>query len=109
MRNPAFCICENKDADNREADPCLCFRYMDSTIPLLPKCGISSLLQTSVAVQLFVSDLVRNPEDRFFHNEAHFSHDCIVIKIHVGSGERILKLNYMTYTLRFGLSVCKHA
>ena len=41
MRKPAFCICENKDADqlrsNREADLSLCFRYTDSTIPLLPK------------------------------------------------------------------------
>ena len=41
MRKPAFCICENKDADqlhgNREADQCLCFRYRDSTIPLLLK------------------------------------------------------------------------
>ena len=40
MRKPAFCICENKDADqlrgNREADQRLCFRYTDSTIPLLP-------------------------------------------------------------------------
>ena len=39
MRKPAFCIGENKDADqlrgNREADQRLCFRYMDSTIPLL--------------------------------------------------------------------------
>ena len=49
MRKPAFCICENKDADqlrgnrNREADQRLCFRYTDSTIPLLPKSGISSL------------------------------------------------------------------
>ena len=37
---PKFCICENKDADqlgsNCEADRCLCFRYTDSTIPLLP-------------------------------------------------------------------------
>ena len=36
-----FCICENKDADqlrgNHEADQHLCFRYTDSTIPLLPK------------------------------------------------------------------------
>ena len=31
-------ICENKDADQR-----LCFRYKDSTIPLLPKSEISSL------------------------------------------------------------------
>ena len=47
MRKPAFCICENKDADqlcgNREADQHLCFRYTDSTIPLLPKSEISSL------------------------------------------------------------------
>ena len=36
MRKPAFCICENKDADqlrgNRETDQRLCFRYTDSTI-----------------------------------------------------------------------------
>ena len=47
MRKPDFCICENKDADqlrgNREADPRLCFRYTDSTIPLLSKSEISSL------------------------------------------------------------------
>ena len=34
-------ICENKDADqlrgDREADQRLCFRYSDSTIPLLLK------------------------------------------------------------------------
>ena len=39
IRKPAFCICDNKDADqvhgNHEADQCLCFRYKDSTIPLL--------------------------------------------------------------------------
>ena len=48
MRKPAFCICENKDADqlrsNREADQRLCFRYTDSTIPLLPKFQASSHL-----------------------------------------------------------------
>ena len=41
MRKPSFCICENKDADqlrgNREADQPLCFRLIDSTIPLLSK------------------------------------------------------------------------
>ena len=46
-RKPAFCIFENKDADqlrgNREADQRLYFRYIDSTIPLLPKYEISSL------------------------------------------------------------------
>ena len=45
-KKTAFCICENKDADqlrgNREADQRL-FCYTDSTIPLLPKYEISSL------------------------------------------------------------------
>ena len=45
MRKPFFCICENKYADqlrgNREADQCLCFRYTDSTILLLPKTEIT--------------------------------------------------------------------
>ena len=47
VRKPDFCIYENKDADqlrgNRETDQRLCFRYTDSTIPLLPKSEISSL------------------------------------------------------------------
>ena len=42
-----FCICENKDADqlrgNQEIDQRLCFRYIDNTIPPLPKSEISSL------------------------------------------------------------------
>ena len=56
VRKQAFCICENKDADqvrgNWEADQRLCFRYTDSIIPLLPKCEISSLKPYSVIVQL---------------------------------------------------------
>ena len=55
MRKTDFCICENKDTDqlhdNREADQRLCFRYKDSTIPLLPKCKISSLWPSSLTVQ----------------------------------------------------------
>ena len=47
MRKPAFCICEREDADqlrgNREADQRLCFRYTDSTIPLLSESEISSI------------------------------------------------------------------
>ena len=43
MRKSTFCICKNKDADqlrgNCEADQRLCFRYIDSIIPLLPKSG----------------------------------------------------------------------
>ena len=71
MRKPAFCICENKDADqlrgNREADQRLCFRHTDSAIPLLSK----SLAIFYGCTARFVSDLVGNPEDRFSHNEAH--------------------------------------
>ena len=46
VRKPTICICKNKDADqlrgNREADQRLCFRYTDSTLPLLLKSEISS-------------------------------------------------------------------
>ena len=55
MRKPAFCICKNKDADqlwgNREADQRLCFRYTDTTIPLLSKSEILSLKPYSVTAQ----------------------------------------------------------
>ena len=55
MRKPAFCICENKDADqlcgNREADQRLCFSYTDSTIPLLYESDISSLYSYSAIAQ----------------------------------------------------------
>ena len=55
VRKPAFYICENKDADqlrgNREADQRLCFCFLESTIPLLPKYEISSLYPPSVVVQ----------------------------------------------------------
>ena len=56
MGKPTICTCENKGADqlhsNREADQRLCFRYTDSTIPLLLKYKISSLYPSSVLVQL---------------------------------------------------------
>ena len=54
VRKLAFCICENKDADqlrsNCAADQHLCFRYSDSTIPLLPKSEISSLQPSPVGL-----------------------------------------------------------
>ena len=47
VRKPDFCICENKAADqlcgNRTTDQRLCFRYIDSTISILPKSEILSL------------------------------------------------------------------
>ena len=59
-RKPDFCICENKGADqlcgNRTADQRLCFRYKDSSIPLLSK-----------------------SEDMFSHNEANIMLVLIII------------------------------
>ena len=54
---------ENKGADQLH----LCFRYIESTIPLLPKSEISSLLPSSVD---YVG-LGKKPKDSFFHNMAH--------------------------------------
>ena len=74
MRKLDFCTCENKDADqlcgNSEADQRLCFRYTDSTIPLLPKYDKPLAILCGCTAR-FVLDLVGNPEDRFSHNEAH--------------------------------------
>ena len=73
MRKWLFANTKNKEADqllgNREADQRFCFRYMDSTIPLLPSSEISSLQSPS----LVVSDLVENPEDRYSHDEAQIN------------------------------------
>ena len=55
VRKPAFCICENKVADqlrgNCEADQRLYLRYTDSTMPLLPKSKFSGLSAFSVTAQ----------------------------------------------------------
>ena len=55
MGKPTICLGENKGADqlrsNCEADQRLCFRYSDSTVPLLLKSEISSLYLFSVLVQ----------------------------------------------------------
>ena len=71
VRKPAFCICENKDADqlcdNHEADKSLCFRYIHSTIPLLPIRNFKPLAILCGCTAEFVSDLVGNLEDRFSH------------------------------------------
>ena len=73
---PTICICKNKDADqlrgNREADQRLCFRYSDSTLPLLlnPKFQISShllCLYSPVCV-----GPVRKPHCWFSHEVAQF-------------------------------------
>ena len=55
MGKPTICIGENKGADqlcgNSEADQRLCFRYSDSTIPVLLKIRNFKFLALSVLVQ----------------------------------------------------------
>ena len=74
MRKPTFCICENKDADqlrgDREADQRLCFRYIDSTIPILSKSEISNLYPSSVAVQPGLCRTWSETRLFFFHDAA---------------------------------------
>ena len=64
MGKPTICICENKDADqlrgNREADQRLCFRYSDSTIPLLLIRNFKILTIFCACTGRFVSDLFEN-------------------------------------------------
>ena len=71
MRKPAFCICENKDADllvgNRAADTGICFPYMDRTILLLLK---SEAIFFGCAAQF-----VGYSEDRFSHDWAHIKNN----------------------------------
>ena len=74
MRKRLFAYAKT-DADqirgNREADLHLCFRYIDSTIPLLPIYEISSLYPSCVVVQPGLCGAwLETPEDRFSHNEA---------------------------------------
>ena len=60
---------------NCTADQRLCFRYIDSTIPLLSKSEISSLLPSFVAVQPRLSrNWSETREDRFSHDAAHIAH-----------------------------------
>ena len=76
MRKPAFCICENKGADqlrsNCVADQRLCFCYIDSTISLLSKMRNSNPLTVFCGCTAwFVSNMVGNPKDMFSLNAAH--------------------------------------
>ena len=86
MRKPAFCICENKAADqlcgNRTADQRLCFRYKDvqSLFFLNPKFKPPTIF--CGCTDRFVSDLVGDPEDRFSHNKAHIEAGGIIRILH---------------------------
>ena len=73
-----FCIYENKGVDqmggNHKADELLCSRYIESTLPLLPKSKISNLSAIFCGCTAqYVSDLMGIPKDMFSHDTAHFS------------------------------------
>ena len=80
MRKPAFCICENKAADqlrsNCAADQHLYFRYMDSAIPLLSISELSSLQPSSMTVQPGCVGLGRKPRRPVFSQRGSFDTNC---------------------------------
>ena len=78
MGKLTVCIGENKAADQLrstdcEADQRLCFRNTDSTIPLLSKYKIFSLLPSSVTVQPVCFRPDGNLNYWFSHAHAHSS------------------------------------
>ena len=82
MRKPAFCICENKVADQQRADQLVCVCYINSTIPQLLKFEISNLQSSSVAhgTARLVLDLVGNPEYVFSYDASYlltWMHICM--------------------------------
>ena len=85
MRKPALCMCENKDANqlrsNCAADQHLCFRNIDSTIPLLSEFEISSLQSSSVTAQpgLFRTRL-ETPKPGFLTTRLILCYDHTCIK-----------------------------
>ena len=108
MRKPAFCMCQNKGADQLRstgaADQHLCFRYKDSTIPLLSKPEMSSLYPSSMVVQPDLCWTRLQPEDRFSYDIAHFMFvvqtSCIF--------SWYLKLNASFIVTHSGPEVVKH-
>ena len=68
MGKPTICIGKNKGADQR-----LCFRYMDSTIPVLSKSKISSLLPCTVTVQLGLCRTWSEPKLLVFSRTGSYS------------------------------------
>ena len=78
IRQPTICLCETKDADqlcsNCTADQRLCFRFSDSTIPLLLKCKLSCIQPAYVPLQ---ADCCRTWSETqivgFSHAKAHLT------------------------------------
>ena len=98
MRKPIFCTCENKDADqlrgSREADQRLCFRNIDSAIPLVSKSVMSSLYPSSVATQ---PDFCRTrSETRTLVFSGRGSYLCCECRCLAGT-DIVLRMKLMTF------------
>ena len=85
MGKPTICIGENKGADqlrgNREANQRLCFRYSDSTIPLLLESEIGNfklLALFCACTGRFVSDLFGNHIVGFPMRRLKYMHRYII-------------------------------
>ena len=94
MRKQIICIGENKDVDqlrgNREADQRLCFRYIDSTIPLLLKSEISRFLPSSVTVQPSMCRAWSEPKSLVFSRTCSYAmepRDASSRKVKVGNDQ----------------------
>ena len=91
MRIPAFCNYENKGADqlhsNCTADQRLCFRYINSTIPLLPKYEISSHLSSFVTVQPGLCRTWSKPRRQVFSRRGScITHEKITLSFNLQTG-----------------------
>ena len=87
MRIPDFGKCENKDADqlcsNCTADQCLCFRFPDSTIPVLLEAKRNKLLAFFCdCTGRFVPKLVGRPKTGFLMSQIYSIH--VALKSVVG-------------------------
>ena len=110
MGKPTICICETKGADqlrgNREADQRLCFRYSDSTIPLLlnPKFQDSSSFLCLYRPVCVIP--VRKPHCWISHEAAYVYE--LSVPIRLGKGVGFLKLARGSEIVGPGAEVVKH-
>ena len=90
MRKPGFGKCKNKGSDqlwcNNAADRNFCFCYKGRTITLLPQIlNFKPLAIFYGCTAQFVSELVRNPKDRFSNDEAHIGSTEVLLSLLLSS------------------------
>ena len=108
MRKPDFSLRENKGADqlhsNCEADQCLCFHYLDSTVPLLLKSEISSFLPSSVTVQAgLCCTWSETPKLRFSRITAHITVVSIISLYNIIMVDTMFTLSFENNTINHNL------